>query len=204
MSKPRLYGSSKSRAFRSLWALEELGIDYEHIPTSHQDEAKLSEYLTINPNGRIPALSDGDLNLFEAMAINLHLARSYGEEIYPTDANDESRVWQWTFWGMTELEPLQIHIAQLTYFTPAEEQNQADIDTAIAALDRPLGVLDGLLTSKDWLVGSQFTIADLNVASVLDALNILAVDYSHFSHVKRWADACYARSSYRRTKQIES
>ena len=51
MSKPTLYGISNSRAFRSLWALEEIGIDYIHIPSSHLDDAKQPEFLAINPNG---------------------------------------------------------------------------------------------------------------------------------------------------------
>ena len=83
MSKPTLYGISASRAFRSIWAIEEVGIEYEHVPTSFRGDAGQPEYLAINPNGRIPALVDGDLKLFESMAINLYLARQYGGDLMP-------------------------------------------------------------------------------------------------------------------------
>ena len=73
----KLYGVPLSRAFRSLWALEEIGVEYENVPVNFVDDAKKPQYLAINPNGRIPALVDGDLTLFESMAINLYLARKY-------------------------------------------------------------------------------------------------------------------------------
>ena len=92
----KLYGTPASRAMRSIWAAEEVGVDYELIPTSFLEESKTSEYLAINPNGRIPALVDGDLVLFESMAINLYLAKTYGGKLYPGNPHDEARALQWT------------------------------------------------------------------------------------------------------------
>ena len=63
MSKRTLYGTSQSRALRSVWAIEETGIDYHHVPTHYFNDSKTPEYLAVNPNGRIPALVDGDLGL---------------------------------------------------------------------------------------------------------------------------------------------
>ena len=88
MSTVKLYGTSKSRALRSIWAIEETGIEYEHIPTSFAGDSKKPEYLAINPNGRVPSLVDGDLVLFESMAINLYLAKKYGGALYPTNPAD--------------------------------------------------------------------------------------------------------------------
>ena len=77
---------------RSLWALEELGIPYEHVPTDFASDAKKPDFLAINPNGRVPALVDGDVTLFESMAINLYLARKYDKQgLYPRSAADEAR-----------------------------------------------------------------------------------------------------------------
>ena len=72
----QLYGIRQSRAMRSSWALEELGLPYEHAPTNFTPDANRPSYLAINPNGRIPALVDGDVTLFESMAI---VARWLGE-----------------------------------------------------------------------------------------------------------------------------
>ena len=79
MSLPVLYGTAGSRAFRSIWAAEEINLAYEHVPTSFRGDNQAEVYLRINPNGRIPALVDGDLTLFESMAINLYL-----ETLWPT------------------------------------------------------------------------------------------------------------------------
>ena len=65
MSRPTLYGISGSRAIRSLWAIEEVGIDYEHVPVTYGEDSKDPEYLEVNPNGRIPALVDGELTVFD-------------------------------------------------------------------------------------------------------------------------------------------
>ncbi|MBT3330278.1 MAG: glutathione S-transferase [Rhodospirillaceae bacterium] len=61
MSLPVLYGTAGSRAFRSIWAAEEINLAYEHVPTSFRGDNQAEAYLRINPNGRIPALVDGDL-----------------------------------------------------------------------------------------------------------------------------------------------
>jgi glutathione S-transferase len=61
--------------------MEETGIDYEHARSWRRSKA--AEYLSVNPNGRIPALIDGDLQLFESMAINLYLTKRYGGSLYP-------------------------------------------------------------------------------------------------------------------------
>ena len=60
----RLHGISSSRAFRSVWAAEELGIDFEHVPTTFGADSKEDGYLAVNPNGRVPALNDDGFNLF--------------------------------------------------------------------------------------------------------------------------------------------
>ena len=99
MTRPTLFGTSDSRALRAVWGIEEVGIDYQHIPTNYAAESKAADYLAINPNGRIPALIDGDLQLFESMAINLYLAKRYGGGLYPANAADEARAWQWSVWA---------------------------------------------------------------------------------------------------------
>jgi glutathione S-transferase len=68
----KLYGTSKSRSARSLWAVEELGLKYEHIPTPIS-QAKSSDHLRINPNGHIPAIDDDGSIIWESMAINVYL-----------------------------------------------------------------------------------------------------------------------------------
>ena len=202
MAKTKIYGISGSRAIRSMWAIEEVGIEYEHVSVNFMEESKKPEYLAVNPNGRIPALQDGDFNLFESMAINLYLAKTYGGDLYPSDSKDEALAWQWSTWVMTEIEPSQMAIVVQKFFTPEEKRNEKAIAGAEKALDRPLKVLDATLANKDWLVGEAFSIADLNVSGVMLLLDMIKFNVSAYPNVKRWADACYARPSLGRAKAV--
>jgi glutathione S-transferase len=194
----RLYGIVNSRALRCLWALEEVGVGYELVPTNFLADAKKPDYLAINPNGRIPALVDGDVTLFESMAINLYLAKKYGPALVPKALADEARALQWSFWGMTELEPHLIQIMLHKVMMP-EAQRKPDVAKASEqALDRPLRVLDAALAGRETLLAGPFSIADLNVASVLGLANVGQFDLSPWRNVKRWMDACMGRPAFQR------
>src|SRR5262249_40964833 len=95
----KVYGVAMSRAFRPLWLLEELGVPYEHVKTSFIGETRTPEFLRLNPNGHIPVLQDGDLTLWESMAINLYLARKYDKGRWPKTVEGEGRAYQWSVWG---------------------------------------------------------------------------------------------------------
>jgi len=198
MSKPRLYGISGSRALRAIWGMEEVGIDYEHVPVSYGADSKAGDYLAVNPNGRIPALIDGDLQLFESMAINLYLTKRYGGALYPANAADEARAFQWSVWAISEIEPLQMQIVIQKLFTPEDRRNPKVIEGATKSLQRPLKVLDAALAGGGWLAGEEFSVADLNVASVMHLMKMIDFSYPEHANVQRWADACYARPALAR------
>lgn len=202
MSKPVIYGISASRAFRSIWAIEETGIDYDHVPTSFRGDAQSEQYLAVNPNGRIPALVDGDLKLFESMAINLYLAKKYAPQLLPGGIEGEAQAVQWSVWGISEIEPLQMQIVVQKFFTPEDKKDPAVVAQAQAALDRPLTVLDAHLAQQDYLLGSEFSVADLSLAGVMDLLKMVEFDLSAWPNVNRWREACYSRDSYTRAKQV--
>ena len=200
MTKPKLFGISGSRALRSLWAMEEVGIDYEHLPVSYGADSKEASFLAVNPNGRVPALVDGDLQLFESMAINLYLTKTYGGALYPRTAAEEALAWQWSVWGLSEIEPLQMQIVVQTFFTPEDKRNPKLVEGAKKGLQRPLKVLNAALAGRDWLVGSAFSVADLNLAGVMLLLKMVKFEYSEHDNVQRWADDCYARPALARAK----
>ncbi len=198
----KIYGIPGSRADRSLWAIEETGIEYEHIKTNFGEESKANEYLEINPNGRIPALVDGDLKLFESMAINLYLAKHYASDLYPTDPGDEAKVNQWSVWAISEIEPLQMQIVIQKFFVPKDKQDQGTIDQASKNLVRPLKVLDEALRENDYLLGQSFSVADLNVAGVLLLLKAVKFDFGAFQNASVWLDKCHARPALERARAL--
>jgi glutathione S-transferase len=197
-STPTLYGTSGSRALRAVWGIEECGIDYTHVPVGYGAESKAAEYLAINPNGRVPALVDGELRLFESMAINLYLTRRYGTALYPDNPADEARAWQWSVWGISEIEPLQMQIVVQKLFTPEDKRDAKVVERAGRGLQRPLRVLDAALAGRDWLLGGAFSVADLNVAGVMHLMKNVGFGYAEHANVQRWADACHARPALAR------
>ena len=196
----KLYGIPGSRALRSIWAAEEVGVDYELVQTNFLGDSKKPDYLAINPNGRIPALVDGDLVLFESMAINLYLAKTYGGDLYPRDAASEALANQWTIWGMTELEPLLMQMVLHKVMLPEDQRDAARVETAEREIERPLAVLDAHLAERDYLLGSDFTIADLNLAGAVMLANFASYDLSSYANVTRWLGSCVARPSMARAQ----
>jgi glutathione S-transferase len=198
----RLYGVRQSRAARSLWALEELGVPYELVNTPIGAGTQSAEFRAINPNGRIPALVDGDLTLFESMAINLYLAKRYDKGgLQPSTVEDEARAVQWSFWGMTELEPQLMVVLMNRAFLPPNQRDAAAANAAEEKLGPAVRVLDGALAGKKYLLGPRFTIADLNVASVLSMALFGQVDLAKTPNVKRWLQECLARPAYAKARE---
>ncbi len=202
MTKPTLYGISGSRALRAIWGMEETGIEYNHVSTNFAEDAKEQDFLAINPNGRIPALVDGDVALFESMAINLYLAKKYGKGLYPNTIEDEGRAWQWSVWGISEIEPLQMQVVVQKLFTPEPKRDPKVTERALRGLERPLKVLDDQLAQRPYLLGDEFSVADLNVAAVMLLFGMVGIDASAHKHLSRGLDACYARPALARARQM--
>ena len=136
----KLYGTSMSRAARSLWALEEVGVKYEHVPVGFTGELRKPEYLKVNPNGHMPALDDNGTLLWESMAINLYLAEKYGKApLWPSTVEGHGACYQWSLWAMTEVETPQIDIFMHRIMLPAEKRDEK---VALAAIEK-LGPLEG-------------------------------------------------------------
>lgn len=187
----RIHGIAKSRAFRCIWAAEEAGLAYEVIPVGFGPEMKAT-IAAVNPNGKIPALQDGELTLFESLAINLHIAGKVGTKLMPA-GDDGSRVLQWTLWAGTEAEPGLMNWAYNTYIRPPEQRDPALAAAGIEATRQRLAVLEQHLATRWVLVGSNFTIADLNLASVFYGAWLNGFDFGAFPKVKAWLDACLTR-----------
>lgn len=209
----KVFGTPGSRAARTLWMCRELGVDYEHVPVHYLDGGTNSpDYLAINPAGRIPAIDLDGFRLAESMAINLYLARKFGSELMPSMLEDEARVWQWSFWVMTEVEkPLLQVLLQRSQFEPGSaaekyfrERSPKDPQAeqaAVQALQTPLAVLNEHLAQQPYLLGSRFTVADLNVASVFTWAVPAKLDLSAFPNARDWLERCLARPAAKAKKK---
>ena len=198
----QLYGNPRSRAMRCLWMLEEMGKPYLLIEkTTRANDLQSAEYLRLNPNARIPTLVDGDLVLWESMAINLYLAQKYEGPMHCAEPEVLSLATQWSFWAMLETEALLLDLLQHRAVLPefARDASYAERDELL--LKKPLGVLDGALAGHDYLVGNSFTVGDLNVASILVWGKMARLNLLNYPEVARWFDACLARPAYGRVRE---
>ncbi|HYL58569.1 MAG TPA: glutathione S-transferase family protein [Candidatus Acidoferrales bacterium] len=200
----KIYGTSQSRAARSLWAAEEVGLKYEHVPVAPNTGTRKPEYLKINPNGHVPALDDNGLILFESMAINLYLAEKYGKSpLWPSTVEGRGQAYQWSVWAMTETEPHLLTVLMHRMFLPQAQRSEAAASSAIESLKAPLKVLDDALKNRAYLLGSDFTIADLNVASVLSLAAIIKLDMTATPAVGKWLQTCLGRPAMQKARSMK-
>lgn len=194
MAKPRIYGGAKNRGRRCLWMAAELGVEVDVIDLDlNTNQHKTPEFLKINPNGQVPALEDDGLIIFESLAINLYLAKKYGGSLTAASLREDALITQWSFWVAKEVEDLLITILVNRMMLPEPERNPAAAGAAERRLDKPLAVLEGALTGRDYLVGNRFTAADLNVSIVLSVVNRMKLDIGRFPKVRAWLDSCLGR-----------
>ncbi len=201
----KIYGVARSRASRVLWMAKELGLDYEHVKVDFATgETRRPEHLTLNPNGHVPVIDDDGIILWESMAINLYLAKKYGAgELYPRRIEDEARAWQWSFWGVTEVERPVLTAMMNRAIYPESQRDLAAADAAEKTLAQPLGVLDGVLGRTAYLLGDHFTVADLNVASILAWARPARIDLSAFPKLAEWLKNCAERPAASATRQLQ-
>jgi glutathione S-transferase len=157
----KMYGTARSRAGRTLWALEELGLKYEHLPLGFSGETKKPEYLKVNPNGHVPAIDDGGTIVWESMAINLYLAEKYGKGgLWPSTVEQHGACYQWSFFGMTEIESPLMTVFTNRILLPKEQRNESAAVAAAEELKKPFKVLDNQLHDHEYLLGKEFAWQD--------------------------------------------
>jgi glutathione S-transferase len=200
----RIYGIARTRAFRALWMAEEVGLDYEHLPVEIGDAgARAPEFLAINPNGRLPVIVDDGFVLFESLAITLYLAKKHSNgKLYPGTLEAEARAWQWSFWAVAEVDRgvniWSLHAVRL----PAAERDAVKRDEALKVLVAPFRVLDAAVAKQRYLLGDDFTVADLNVAAVIS--RAVDMDLSAVPNLKAWLMRCLERPAARKALALKT
>ena len=149
--------------------LEELGLPYEPHLVSFETQDQMSPaFLSLNPNNKIPAIVDPDgpggkpLALFESGAILLYLADKTGKFI-PKDATGRYETIQWLMWQMGGIGPMFGQLGFFNKFAGKDYEDKRPRDRYVAEAKRLLGVLDGRLAGRQWIMGDAYTIADIAI-----------------------------------------
>jgi GST-like protein len=193
--------------------LEETGLPYEpHLVDIGKDENLTPEFLALNPYCKIPAIIDPDgpggqpLALFESGAILLYLAEKTGK-LLPADAARRYETVQWVFFQMGGIGPMFGQVGFFHKFAGKDFEDKRPLQRYVKESQRLLRVLDGRLAGRDWIMGGDYTIADIaslgwvrNLVGFYGAREI--VEFDSLKHLPGWLERGLARQAVQRALTI--
>ncbi|MCZ6813016.1 MAG: glutathione S-transferase family protein [Alphaproteobacteria bacterium] len=165
-----------------------------------QGDQKQPAFLAINPNGKIPALEDGTIKLWEGHAIMAYLALKAGSDLWPRDPLDQIEVMKWLNWDTAHFSRHAGRLIFENYLKGAfglGEPVQSEIDDAMEFYKLFAGVLNDHLKGRDYVVGDGLTIADFGVASFLPTADEAKLPLEGCSEVHRWHDSMMKMDAWR-------
>jgi GST-like protein len=211
----QLYSLPTPNGVKASIMLEEIGLPYEpHLIDITRNETWQPEYLALNPNGKIPAILDPNgpggepLALWESGAILLYLAEKTGQ-LLPADPARRYEAIQWVFFQMAAIGPMFGQVGFFNKFAGREYEDKRPLQRYVAESKRLLGVLEGRLDGRQWLMGDDYSIAD--VATLGWVRNLIGfyeagelVEYGSLKHVPAWLERGLARPAVQRGLAIPS
>jgi GSH-dependent disulfide-bond oxidoreductase len=209
----QLYSFPTPNGVKISIALEELGLPYEaHAVDISKNESWTPEFLALNPNGKIPAIIDPDgpggrpLGLFESGAILVYLAEKTGK-LMSSDPALRYETLQWVFFQMASIGPMFGQVGFFHKFAGREYEDKRPLQRYLDESRRLFGVLENRLTGRNWIMGNDYTIADIatlgwvrNMGGFYEAGEILGLD--NFTNTMAWLDRGLARPAVQRGLNI--
>ncbi|MEM6926100.1 MAG: glutathione binding-like protein [Myxococcota bacterium] len=209
----QLYSLPTPNGVKAGIVLEELELPYEpHRVDIGQNWQFDEDYKVISPNSKIPAIVDPDgpggqpLALMESGAILIYLARKAGR-LLPSDPRAEIETLQWTFFQVGHVGPMFGQFGHFFKFAKGKTDTYGE-ERYTKEANRLLGVLDGRLADRKWLIGDDYTIADIMTVPWVNALEFYggkeAVGYDQFANVQRWVDQFLERPAVQRGAKVNA
>ena len=209
----QLYSLNTPNGVKVSIMLEEIGLPYEpHFIDITKNETWGPEFLSLNPNGKIPAIIDPDgpdgqpLALFESGAILIYLAEKTGKLI-PADASGRYETIQWLMWQMGGLGPMFGQLGFFHRFAGKAIEDKRPLERYVTESRRLLGVLDSRLEGRNWIMGDDYTIADIsmlgwvrNLIGFYEARDLVSFD--SLTKVPAWLERGLARPAVQRGLEL--
>jgi GST-like protein len=208
----QLYSLNTPNGVKVSIMLEEIGLPYEpHLVDIGKNETWTPEFLSLNPNGKIPAIIDPDgpggkpLGLFESGAILLYLADKTGQ-LMPTDPARRWETIQWVFFQMAAVGPMFGQVGFFNRFAGKAIEDKRPLQRYVDESKRLLGVLEGRLEGREWIM-DDYSIADVatlgwvrNLVTFYEARELVAFD--ELTNVPAWLERGLARPAVKRGLEI--
>ncbi len=210
----QLYSLPTPNGVKVSIALEELGLPYEpHLVSFNTNDQKSPEFVSLNPNGRIPAIIDPNgpdgkpIGLFESGAILVYLAEKTGKLI-PGDAAGRYETLEWVFFQMAGVGPMFGQFGHFFKFAAEKVANNPyPVERYRDEAKRLLGVLEGRLQGRQWIMGDEYTIADITTFPWVRGVDVFyggreVLELESFPSVMGWLDRALARPASQRGLNI--
>ena len=211
----QLYSLNTPNGVKVSIMLEETGLPYEaHLVDFDKEDQKSPEFLSLNPNGKIPAIFDPDgpggrpIGLFESGAILLYLADKTGQLI-PDDPERRWHAAQWLMFQMGGVGPFFGQVGYFNKFAGREIADKRPLERYVAEARRLLEVMDGALGGRTWMMGDDYSIVDIsllgwvrNLVTFYEAREL--VEFDTLRHVPDWLERGLARPAVQRGLKIPS
>lgn len=200
----QLYSFATPNGVKASIALEELALPYEaHLVSITKDDQKTPEFLSLNPNNKIPAMIDPDgpegkpLALWESGAILVYLAEKTGRLI-PSDPARRYECLQWLFFQVGGIGPMFGQFGYFQKYAGRAIEDKRPLERYRDETRRLLGVLDRRLEGRDWLLGDEYTIADIASFPWVRGLKVFyqaedLLGLNEMRNVSRWLDRALTR-----------
>jgi glutathione S-transferase len=186
----KLYYFETLNARKACAVAKHLGAPVEFVRVDlAKGEHKTPDYLAINPNGKVPALVDGDARLWEAVAIMAYLARSMGSDLWPRDDDRQIELTRWLSWDACHFTRYGATLVFENIVRPrflGAAPDAKAVDEATGFFRQFAAVLDGHLSGRRYVVGDTLTIADFAIAATLPRADEASIPVKEFPAVARW------------------
>lgn len=191
----KIYYAQNSRAVRTVWLANELGLDYElHRFSLGEKAMRGPDYLAINPNGRVPTVEDGDVTISESTAIAQYLVGRYGDGSLAPGADSPlfAPYLQWLHYAEGMIMPQMNVIVVETIFLPPERRSQVHVDRAMKLMNKALTAVEAQLEGRDYLIG-DFSAADTITGHACIMAARLGADMENRPNLSAYIDRLQAR-----------
>jgi glutathione S-transferase len=187
----KLYHASMTRSVRIVWLLEELGVPYELVKLDFLGgDLQRPEYLARNPLGKVPTLEDGDVRIFESGAITEYLCEKYdkGRLAPPPGSPRRAEYLQWLHWAEATAMPPVGDFFQNSMIKPEEKRIPQVVPEALEKIGVWLAALEKHLAGKKYLLGDEFSAADIMLAYTVNGARFSGQLDARFPNVQAWVE----------------